>query len=324
MELNVVYISDNNFASKLGTSLLSMFEHNLDLQIIAHILDMGISTPNKNRLELLCDNYSAKCIWYETDDIKTQLEKIKLHMPVENNSIATLGRLFLPEIIPSNIDQVLYLDCDTIIEGSLKDLAKLNLRCAIGAVKDVNYSFFKRRPELNGVNDYFNAGVLLINMKQYGSIMSKYNLREFITKDYLFADQDILNIIFKNNKIILSPVYNSVNRVRMVSPSGLIRWMGENEKELYSIEELWEAQLSPIIIHYTSSVLGRPWEANCMDPKVSIWRDVYSRSPWSEEKLTVKQLSKSNKIGRILYRILPESMFCTIDYFFAKRKYSKL
>ena len=203
-------------------------------------------------------------------------------------------------------------------------MAKLNLRCAIGAVKDVNYSFFKRRPELNGVNDYFNAGVLLINMKQYGSIMSKYNLREFITKDYLFADQDILNIIFKNNKIILSPVYNSVNRVRMVSPSGLIRWMGENEKELYSIEELWEAQLSPIIIHYTSSVLGRPWEANCMDPKVSIWRDVYSRSPWSEEKLTVKQLSKSNKIGRILYRILPESMFCTIDYLFAKRKYSKL
>lgn len=38
MEFHVVYISDDNFASKLGTSLLSMFEHNLDLQIVVHIL----------------------------------------------------------------------------------------------------------------------------------------------------------------------------------------------------------------------------------------------------------------------------------------------
>ena len=42
MEFHVVYISDDNFASKLGISLLSMFEHNLDLQIVVHILDMGI------------------------------------------------------------------------------------------------------------------------------------------------------------------------------------------------------------------------------------------------------------------------------------------
>lgn len=48
MEFHVVYISDDNFASKLGTSLLSMFEHNLDLQIVVHILDMGIDALNKN------------------------------------------------------------------------------------------------------------------------------------------------------------------------------------------------------------------------------------------------------------------------------------
>lgn len=49
MEFHVVYISDDNFASKLGTSLLSMFEHNLDLQIVVHILDMGIDALNKKR-----------------------------------------------------------------------------------------------------------------------------------------------------------------------------------------------------------------------------------------------------------------------------------
>lgn len=324
MEFHVVYISDDNFASKLGISLLSMFEHNLNLQIVVHILDMGIDALNKKRLQRLCANYSAKCIWYEAVDIKIQLEKMKLHMPVENNSIATLGRLFLPEILPSDIDKVLYLDCDTIIEGSLKDLAKLKLDCALGVVKDVNYSFFKKRPELNGINDYFNAGVILINMEQYRLTMGMQNLKEYIKKDYLFADQDILNIIFKNNKKILSPVYNSVNRVRMVSPSCLLRWMGEDERELYSIKKLMEAHTSPIIIHYTSSVLGRPWEVNCIDPKVSTWRNVYSRSPWSEEKLTMKQLSKSNKIGRMLYRILPERMFCAIDYAFAKKKCSNL
>lgn len=324
MEFNVVYISDNNFASKLGTSLLSMLEHNLDLKVVVHILNMGIDVSNRNKLEQLCVDYSTKCIWYEANDIKKKLEKTELHMPVENNSIATLGRLFLSEIIPNDIDQVLYLDCDTVIEGSLRDLARMKLKCALGVVKDINYSFFKRRPELNDVNNYFNAGVLLINMEQYRTIMNKYNLDAFIKKDYLFADQDILNIIFKNDKVILSPIYNSMNRVRMASPSGILQWMRENEEELYSITELEKAHVAPIIIHYTSSVLGRPWEANCMDPKVSVWREAYSKTPWSEEKLTVKQLSKRNQIGRMLYKILPERIFFAIDYAVAKKKYNKL
>lgn len=60
MEFHVVYISDDNFASKLGTSLLSMFEHNLDLQIVVHILDMGIDALNKKTVTTIVRQLFSK------------------------------------------------------------------------------------------------------------------------------------------------------------------------------------------------------------------------------------------------------------------------
>ena len=41
------------------------------------------------------------------------------------NSLSAYGRLFLGNI--KNIDKILYLDCDTVINGSLEELWSINI-----------------------------------------------------------------------------------------------------------------------------------------------------------------------------------------------------
>ena len=51
--------------------------------------------------------------------------------------VATWGRLFLDKLLPSDLARVLYLDCDTLVQGNLLPLlnADLGTNC-VGACKD--------------------------------------------------------------------------------------------------------------------------------------------------------------------------------------------
>ena len=45
----IVYAADNNFAPVLGTSLVSLFENNKDININITIFDSGISENNGSK-----------------------------------------------------------------------------------------------------------------------------------------------------------------------------------------------------------------------------------------------------------------------------------
>lgn len=102
-----------------------------------------------------------------------------------------------------NLDTILSLDIDTIVNKNISNLWDINLDgYYIAGVRDT--------PEFNRNGLYVNGGVLLQNLKKIREdkiddvMVDKIN---HIKKDY--AEQDLLNEVYKNHILELPSEYNS-------------------------------------------------------------------------------------------------------------------
>lgn len=117
----------------------------------------------------------------------------------------TLLRL-LADLYPQMPDKLLYLDIDIMIAGDIRQLWDIDVsEYEYAAVKE-KYGCWLIRP------DYFNAGMLLLNMKKIRETGLLRKAREQIrTKKLLFADQSaIFNSTTK--KLLLPRIYNEQSK----------------------------------------------------------------------------------------------------------------
>lgn len=117
----------------------------------------------------------------------------------------TLLRL-LADLIPDIPDKLLYLDIDIMIAGDIRKLYEIDItEYEFAAVKE-KYGCWLIRP------DYFNAGMLLFNMKKAKETGLLGKSRELIRrKKMLFADQTAL---FRSTtrKKLLPRIYNEQSK----------------------------------------------------------------------------------------------------------------
>ncbi len=125
-------------------------------------------------------------------------------------SMETYYRLMLPDILPEDVDRLLYLDVDLIVHQSLREMYERDFQGAeLLAAQDVHGSrqvpndFSEKQNQMlleafqNGYK-YFNAGVILFNMSE---IRSRYCFDDYVhaMEDWNYEmsapDQDILNYV---------------------------------------------------------------------------------------------------------------------------------
>lgn len=192
----------------------------------------------------------------ERADMVLQIHYVDMNvlqgLDAERFTAFTFLRLIIPNILPAEIERVLYLDTDTLIANSILPLFSLDMKGkAVGAVTQ-NYPSAKeniKRLNYDVNKGYFNAGVLLIDLKQWRENNVMKQSIDYCVKNIehlsLF-DQDALNVIFQDNKCELPLCYNII-------PANL------NSDYYYTAEhldEIKEAVYRPVIIHYAASA---PW-----------------------------------------------------------------
>lgn len=128
-------------------------------------------------------------------------------------SQSTYLRYYIEDIFPLGIsNDWLYIDVDTLIIGDIFkpfQLPKFK-DYALACVSDI---FVNKNPahvqKISGT-DYFNAGVLYINAEKW--VGTKQKLLEITKKhhdDFLYGDQDALNMLFKDAWLKLPTEYNT-------------------------------------------------------------------------------------------------------------------
>ena len=116
---NILCATDDNYVPYCGIMLTSLFENNKELKLYIYILAEHLSDRSRNEFATLARNYNQKIeiITVNNDTLKDCPIRIGDYV-----SIATYYRLLAPILLPSEIDKVLYLDCDIIINDNISEL----------------------------------------------------------------------------------------------------------------------------------------------------------------------------------------------------------
>ncbi|WGE86336.1 glycosyltransferase family 8 protein [Actinobacillus equuli] len=234
--INIVLSANQAYTDYLITTIKSVCYHNRNIKFF--ILNRDFPSEWFYVLNCKLAKLNSSVI-----DIKITNESIKNFKTYQHiSSDTTYFRYFIPELIPE--DKVLYLDCDLIITGCLKQLYSVNLENDfLAAVKDDIAQ--------KAYNNYsFNAGVLLINnrlWKENNITKLALELSEKYVEHLPDADQSILNIIFENKWLKLNRGYNYLVGVDFLYPQLGLTHLLEN----------FPAHITPLILHFNTE--AKPW-----------------------------------------------------------------
>lgn len=279
--MNVLFSSDDNYARHMGVTIYSLLSHNtLASEIRIFVVDNNISSKNIAKLQQIFSGFpNAEMILIP---FKKWADNLHLNMswPI---SLSSYARLFIGEILPNDINRVIYLDCDMVVNSDLSGLWNTELGDhVVGAVQDrVPYSV-KNAVGLFSNDRYFNAGMLLIDLRKWRTLNIGEKCLRFIDSHQgkvIHHDQGVLNGVLKGLWFRLPLIFNVMTIHYMVSQEGIRKYF-HDDSDFYTITELEEALNYPVILHYTPSFTTHPWETNCQHPRLGTYVDILSKTPW--------------------------------------------
>ena len=276
--MDIVCSTDSKYIMPTGVMLTSLFESNKGEIVNIHLLHDKASASLLEPIKSIAASYHQIIHFYLVDDETFQDFPIGLDYQLDHvgSSLATYYRLYLTKILPADMDKVIYLDGDILVVDKLVDLWNTSIEnYAIGAVPD---SYNNKIEHYNRLcypqsKGYFNAGVLLINLKYWRDHHVVAQFLDYVKKHperLKCHDQDVLNFQFQDVKLNLPLRYNVLNEYWFNVRYTLLSWEYD--------EEMLEAQRHPAIIHFTC--IPKPWYKNCQHPLKKEFDKYLAMGPW--------------------------------------------
>ncbi len=211
----IFWACDNNFVKYTVVSLKSVMENaSKENRYRAYILHVDIEEEMQNKVKAMSRENFDICFV----DVRTYLESISDRLPIRDYySKTTYYRMFIAEMFPE-YDKAIYVDSDTVV---LEDMAQLYQKELendyVGAAHEqvmVQTDVYGEYAEkVLGIdrNQYFNAGLLLINCKAF---RENKILEQFVAllDEYTFVvtqDEDYLNLLCKDKVMWLEQQWNT-------------------------------------------------------------------------------------------------------------------
>lgn len=312
-ELNVLYLTDNNYAVFAGVSITSMFKNNKSIEKFhVYIIDDDIANENKEKLLKLGEQYGHEIIFLDlTEGIRT-LEKVGA--PKYRNSYTTYLKLFTFNLLPDSVKRIFFIDSDAVIVDDLGEMIDIDMEgCMIGAVRDGISHPYKMALGFDANDSWFNMGVMLVDVEKWKKDHAQEKIVQQLKKRaaYIAVDQDLLNITQHGNIMTLHPRYNATPHHYVYNEKDFRKAFPQGGfYESYEIME--EAQDKSVIRHFERFVGESAWHKNTIHPYASLFDEYLEESLWSDYEKKPAKLSLILKIENILYRVLPKKIFVYI------------
>ena len=277
MKISIAYAPDDNYVNQTVVSMKSALEHNEQVEFI--IMYSKLSAESMQKLGAV--GGSLRLIKMD----ESQFADLTLSKWV---TVQAWFRIKLPDLC-KDLDKVLYLDCDTLIRGNLDELFSLDLTDKyLAGVKDVwgVSKYVKRLDMKSGV--YVNSGMLLFNCDYCRKEHFFDKVVDFAknnAKIIEFCDQDSINKVVDEHKLVISPKYNLMDTWWR---GGYYEFEGEEETEYLKAKE------NPIIAHLTGL---KPAFKGCGNKFKDEWWEIAKKTKIYDELLRDYMASKepSNK-----------------------------
>ena len=234
--------------------------------ITVHILhDNTLTLDNRDKFIYVAGRYNQRVEFHNVEVLcADKIQKISDTFPkviASNLSIATFYRFCIAQVLPADIDKVIYLDSDIIVNLDIAELWRIDLdNKPLGVVRTVSQ---KLNPDLSVENIFgFNAGVLLMNLKylrQAEEVIATGIKFIAANPEYKLFDQDVLNHCFAAESLQLPVKFNR-----------LVKWCRRQK----------EQHIGKKIYHYNGFVSTRTFGLDMSDPFNRLWMSYFIKTPW--------------------------------------------
>ena len=235
-EISIVLASDDNYAQHGAVACASILANHRGIAPIHfYYFEDGISEEKQAGIAATVTKGRGTITF-----IPTAQKEIQAHTSGHVNRAAYL-RLLIPELVPENVNRVIYLDTDLVVLDDIQELWEMDLEGKpLGAVPDLGILASSRmrrqKEETLGIEEgelYFNSGVMVMDLKawrenQYGPQV----IRCVEEGNFRHHDQDGLNKVFRDNWKplplrwnVIPPVFTLPVKVLKKRP-GVFHWAG--------------------------------------------------------------------------------------------------
>ena len=273
-----LYDGNGRYSKFTGTSILSMFENTRE-KVTVHILhDNTLTEYNRDKFSYIAGQYNQHIKFYNVEKICAEsIKKFKnIFSRLDGFKIFSIGMLFrllIPQIFSNAIKKIIYLDADVIVNLDINEFWQVPLEDkVIAAVPEMQNgietgeTFTLCREGFVKAEDYFNSGVLVINLEkwrgsEYENFQAGINFVVENIKD-MWIDQNIFNYCFSKKYLKLDRDFNCfVNKAR------------EPERQDFRVN------------HRSFHYVGSSLQMDMSDPFNRLWFSYFKKTQWFNEDL---------------------------------------
>lgn len=269
-----IYDATGQYSKFTGTAMLSIFEnHNTPPQsITVHILhDNTLTKNNREKLISVANRYEQIVNFYNVEELCgdkiKEIERLCSRVVRTRFSIGAYYRFFIPNILPSDIEKLIYMDSDVIVNLDIDELWRNDLEeKVLGVIPFYRQTLNPNEP----VREGFNSGVLLLNIPALRA--EEKTIYDEIASSGA-DDQTILNRCFQGKTLHLPVKFNRLVKICRV-------------KKINQIEGM--------IYHFNGGNSITSFGLNMSDIYNRLWMSYFIRTPFFD----------ANSIGRLYEEFL--------------------
>ena len=214
--ITIFYAVDDNYIHLLKIAMSSLIEHaSKDYKYDICVLHTSLSQQSKKYIKSM----QRKHFRISFHNVTANMELLSKRLNVRDYyTLTTYYRLILPKAFWW-VDKAIYLDSDIVVRGDISKMYECDLGDnLVGAVADASVQIFEEfityvEQALEIPHDkYFNAGVLVMNLKKMREIHFEKKVEELVKRvSFKVAqDQDLLNVICKDKVLYLDSTWNTM------------------------------------------------------------------------------------------------------------------
>ncbi|MDM8271817.1 glycosyltransferase family 8 protein [Thermophilibacter provencensis] len=231
----------------------------------------------------------------------------------------TYFRLLAPQLLP-NVDKAIYLDSDLIADADIAELFDVDVTgYPLAATRDADTigqiegydttvgPYLKNELGMSDPHDYFQAGVLLMNLAHLRATVTPDEFLELSTQRmWRWLDQDVLNKVVNGNYVRVHMRWNYLMDWQHLRRTHIIANAPADVRAEYE-----EAAEKPAIIHFAGPD-NRPWLYPDADRADDFWRYAMHspyldeiRGQLEESRATAAGLAKRVQVIALYKGIMP-------------------
>ena len=305
--MTIVYASDRNYASLTAISAVSALKHNQGARIVLLGYNLEISAQELVRS---CVEKAGGSFAYF--DVSTSIERLRERGYEGYTSYAAYARIFIPELLNTD-ERVIYLDGDTLVNGSLAELLTMDMQGKpfAFAIDCVPFSY-KKAINVPADVPYFNSGVMVIAPVEWGARDCTGRFLRELEKPQgpnPLGDQDIFVRVFPGEIALLEPKWNFISHYFLFDYNGLCRVVGGKKLLMFTKEAYLDAQRDPRVFHFLGNTLGRPWYTSSRHPMREAYRTAAQAAGLADFAEQTRPMLKDYVLQFYLHKFLPQYLF---------------